>query len=119
MSTLSIMIIMNYTWLMSESRKVCKCLWTSTPTGSLQALSSPHPSRYLNILYNMLKIFTDYLLRGFKVLIGAPEDIPNSFGSSVIKLSPGHEHNLMITPTFIRFDCYCIMNDSKAPFFPL
>ena len=67
----------------------------------------------------MLKIFTDYLLRGFKVLIGAPENIPNSFGSSVIKLSPGHEHNLMITPTFIRFDCYCIMNDSKAPFFPL
>ena len=52
----------------------------------------------------MLKIFTDYLLRGFKVLIGAPENIPNSFGSSVIKLSPGHEHNLMITPTFIRFE---------------
>ena len=41
-------------------------------------------------------------IRAFKVLLGGPEDTPSSFGSSQTLLPPGHEHNLLITPTFIR-----------------
>ena len=53
LSTLSTMIITNHTWLMSESRKVCKCLWTSTPTESRQDPSSPHQGKYLLCPYHL------------------------------------------------------------------
>lgn len=37
------------------------------------------------------------------MLIGSPHDTPSSFGTIQTLLPPGNEHNLLITPTFIRF----------------
>ena len=36
-------------------------------------------------------------------MIGSPEDISNSVSSSIIRLAPGQDHNLLLTPIFIRF----------------
>ena len=35
-------------------------------------------------------------------MIGKPSDIPSSFGTTQLLLPPGSEHNLLVTPTFIR-----------------
>ena len=44
----------------------------------------------------------DLKFRDFKILIGAPEDTPNSFTANEILLGPGHKHDVLISPTFIR-----------------
>ena len=46
----------------------------------------------------------DLKFRDFKILIGAPEDTPNSFTANEILLGPGHKHDVLISPTFIRTD---------------
>jgi len=40
--------------------------------------------------------------KAFKILIGKPDDTPSTFGTTQLLLPPGKEHNLLVTPTFIR-----------------
>ena len=47
-------------------------------------------------------IHHDIIISAFRILMGAPESTPSSFGTSIIAVGPGQEHKLLVTPTFIR-----------------
>ena len=99
------MMMMGLTWLKLVVVEDCRFLWISILTELLLDPSFQHPSRNLYTSnYKPLLILCrcSHNFRQFTILFGNPEDSPTRFSTSQTFLAPGHEHNVLIKPTFIR-----------------